>query len=389
MKQHTSALEDRCPFARRAALVVLIVTCLMLGAVPCEATTANANYERRTEEYCFESVPPNISGYEGSSFALAEYQWERSQRDVYGALAFDLELVSCGPGVIRIKTFYEDSGVVGSYGGSFIGFNTKFSFWPTGDGKPPGYYSYVGILVHEMGHSVGAEHTGNQDWSYDTGGGQSPSMASGTGPPDSVWQESLAQDDRGTSQWIITLADWYPIFSTNPSWEGPYPGDWGAWGSGGTRSTLHYLDGSYSLRVTSGNGVSTTSVYDPFFDVGQGVVPGMAAGVTLYARTRHREHTGEVGKVQVCYAYSEMKYHSSSSKVYGGDLYDEDLSGWFCTTCSSTTSWTLCDSTRSFVLVSQFNEWNNTVVWRVRFMGAGTGTTTYLERTGAWADVTP
>jgi len=351
--------------------------------------------------YCMLQAPASIVPYEDETLAEVLVTWEAGI-NVYGNATFSLSTVENCPGlpVISITTF---DGVEGDPIAFYDGTNIKFNigcegspcnWWAGASGvpRPPGWLSYEGILVHEMGHSLGAGHTGDEDWSYDTGVHNYPTMAPGPRDADNydtVRAETLAQDDRGVHQWITTPMSWWDIFSTNPSWEMPYPGDWGGIGSGGARSTAHWLDGYYSLRVTSNNGVLQTAVYDPFRDgATYQLSPGMFQSVTLVARAWHREHSGESGAVLPAFQYSRLRY-VSYNKMDGAQQPLDNFSAWQqrSSPCYSTTAWQYCDMASAFALSPTLGAYN-VVAFRVRFTVPAGTYITYLDRTGAWAHAT-
>ena len=188
--------------------------------------------------------------------------------------------------------------------------------------------SLYGVFMHEMGHSVGAAHAGNEDWTFDSPSDRWPTIAEGTNAEQSDYGETLSQDDRGIIQWLgQELWANGRFYSDDPSFEGLFPG---SYARHKPSSVLHndgtFNNGDFSVKLLAVDaGLYITSVFDPWkSDVTPaqehaGRDPQGNGKHRLQAYTRFKE-TPNGDEVEIGYQYAYVPWDPDKQKGGGSKL---------------------------------------------------------------------
>jgi hypothetical protein len=356
---------------------------------PAGAVTRDNRAADRTISICIDTAPPGMfpsTARARLNDAIAT--WETTG-GIDGVPGVDFTHDNpCRSGTdIRVTTASQPGGVYATASTTQIRFDndgdldgTSYSWW-TGIGSRPAHWpSFEGVLVHEMGHTVGIGHSGNALWSDD---GSPPSMNTCGSPTNTVAWETIERDDWGSAVNIGALATNKPTFlNANPGFERS-SSHW-QWSGSVAVAGAYAKSSAYGARMaTSGSFMWAGASYDAYTLSNNSIVAAtnmdqgtVTLTLTSYVRDAFVDTTGGL----------RLKYNQRIVDYPGGDnckasgAVAGSWAGQVTTTpdCFPSTFWSLCS--RNIQL--SFNATNAPArMIRPLFQSTASGAI-YLDRTG-------
>ncbi len=273
---------------------------------------------------------------------------------------------------------------VASTGSSTITFDLGRQWWNGNGSRSSGEYSYEGILVHEMGHTVGMGHSGGFRWSDD---GAAPSMQDCVASGGSVGYQTIERDDWSHAANIGGHASGKtPFLNANPGFERG-TSHWGTSSTSLTNSAKR--TGAYGVRLNrAGAFVWIGTSYDPWdldSNDSQVRVSRMSLNVSFRIRADHR-HTSPstTGGVQLRWNRRSLRYdeYGGSCKTSAGGTHGSWLGQVALgTACSDPgTTWKLCARQPSSPEIFQ-KSGNDAMILRPLVLSTSSGYA-YIDRVG-------
>lgn len=343
---------------RTSVLAGLLVALILGPYLPSEALTRGGIPARRVVSYCIESPPTNatkpggLMSVTGARARLTDAlnAWMAAAGvDGYPALALTQDIPCKSSTDVRVRRMALD-GLYASASDKHINFNTEYNWWDGTGTRPTGHPSFLGVLVHEIGHTVGADHAGGKKWSDD---GDAPSMQQAATPEETVAWQDISRDDWAHAVNIAAHATSKPAFVTaNPGFEHGLD-HWGTSGSVATSSTYAHTGGRGARLATAASFVYTGAVYDPWRLIGgsQSQSPKMLSSVIFTARADYRHTaTATTGGPVMRYNTIPMSYPVGAYKNDADTTVHPPVGQISLSACPDPgTTWTTC--TRTFVMV--------------------------------------
>jgi hypothetical protein len=382
---------------RQPAIAVLLGLLVGSSVAVIQPATASAvslsdsldDTPRRIVSYCIESTPNDVTDTQARVLLdRAIAHWELTgglDGNPAVNLSHDNPCDYSGSDATDVRIQVTTSlGAIARADDERIRFDDGIPFWDGLGTRQSSEYAYEGILAHEMGHTMGAGHTGQGDWTFDGGG--LPTMAQCGTPLQTAWLDTLQQDDYGVAVNIGTHATGKtPFWNSNPGFERELK-HWARSTSAITASSTYKETGTYGVRIPAANGyLYITSVYDPYHPdaPSQYLLTNMTDEPTHHVRTDYRHSTSATGGgVILQYEWWYLQYNAISPACKAEQTPTSTTSSGTTTllTCGDRgTSWSFCDGSVDIDNSST----NDATVFRARLKSSSTSHL-YLDRAGAY-----
>ncbi len=338
---------------------------------------------RRIVSYCIDSTPSDVSDTQAETLLNQAIAHREVTGGIDGYPAVNLSQdAPCVPSTdvrVRSEASFGVVAEVNAPGNTTITFGDEYAFWDGIGSRSSWEFSYEGVLVHEMGHTMGIGHSGSGSWTYD--GGALPSMTQCGNATDSQWLDTLQQDDWGVAVNIGGRATGKtPFWNANPGFERG-TSYWYRSSSGITANSAYKNTGGLGVRIPAINGyLFMTSVYDPYHPI-ENPVDNMDLTPVLHVRSDYRhKYTSTTGGIWVQYNWRYLRYDGTTCKSVTTPTH----TGWSGVTTALScgdrgTTWSSCDGSVSI----NSSTTNDATVFRA-YVKSRSSFHVYIDRTGAY-----
>jgi hypothetical protein len=244
--------------------------------------------------------------------------------------------------------------VGGKQNGQFINARIKVdnteAFWaPSLGGSRGNRYSLRGTLIHEMGHSFGLGHAGNQAWNVKGAATESsvPSVTELNTPDRSEYRHDVEADDESGVLWVENAMgkDWW---NPNAGFEAGGGCDhWTVHGTADCRSASAWMGSWHGFMPSKNDYFRISQLYDPWKGKATTLPSdGMVDDPAIVLRTHYYDSGNETGGVRIKYTMKQdFDYPTKETKnaPTNSGTWDDTQS---LNTCNkSNQTWKLCKGT--------------------------------------------